>query len=93
VALRNAWEGDADRLVCYCLAGLAAVAAEQGDGERAALLWGFAEAYEERLRFTMRWRSLYEERLKPVAAAHPEQLEAGGRLDVDAAVEIALDSG
>jgi predicted ATPase len=89
-ALRSAWDCEADRLVCYCLAGLAAVAAGRGDGRRAALLWGFAEAYEERLRFTMLRRSLYAERLEPVAAAHPEQREAGRRLDVDAAVEIAL---
>jgi predicted ATPase len=91
-ALRFAWDSSSDRLVCYCLAGLGAVAAEQGNAERAALLWGFAEAYEARLRFTMRWRSEYAERLDPVAAAHPEQHEAGRRLDVDAAVEIALDS-
>jgi predicted ATPase len=88
-ALRSAWDCEADRLVCYSLAGLAAVAARRGDGQRAALLWGFAEAYEERLRFTMLRRSLYAERLDPVTAAHPEQLEAGRRLDVDAAVEIA----
>jgi predicted ATPase len=89
-ALEIAWECGADRLVCYCLAGLAAVAAELGRYERAALLWGFAEAYEERLRFTLRWRSLYDARLDSVAAAIPEQAEAGRRLDVDAAVELAL---
>jgi tetratricopeptide (TPR) repeat protein len=89
-ALEIAWECGADRLVCYCLAGLAAVAAEQGRHEHAALLWGFAEAYEERLRFTLRWRSLYEARLESVAAAIPGQVEAGRRLDVDAAVELAL---
>ena len=91
-ALRLAWDCEADRLVCYSLAGLAAVAAERGDTERAALLWGFAEAYEKRLRFTLRRRSLYAERLDPVTAAHPEQRDAGRRLDVDAAVEIALGS-
>ena len=68
-ALRLAWDSSSDRLVCYCLAGLGAVAAEQGNAERAALLWEFAEAYEERLRFTMRWRSEYAERLDPIAAA------------------------
>jgi predicted ATPase len=90
-ALRSAWDCEADRLVCYCLAGLAAVAAGRGDGQRAALFWGFAEAYEERLRFTMFRRPLYAERLEPVAAAHPEQRDTGRLLDVDAAVEIALD--
>jgi predicted ATPase len=89
-ALRSAWDCEADRLVCYCLAGLAAAAAGRGDGRRAALVWGFAEAYEKRLRFTMLRRSLYAERLEPVAAAHPEQRDTGRRLDVDAAVEIAL---
>jgi predicted ATPase/class 3 adenylate cyclase len=92
-ALRVAWDSGADRLVCYCLAGLAAVAAGRGDAQRGALLWSFAEAYESRLRFTMRRRSLYEERLGPAAAAHPEQREAGRRLDVDTAVELALASG
>jgi predicted ATPase len=89
-ALRVAWDSRADRLVCYCLAGLAAVAAERGDAKRAALLWGFADAYEERLRFTMRRRTLYEERLASLAAEHREQDEAGRRLDVDSAVELAL---
>ena len=92
-ALRLAWDSSSDRLVCYCLAGLGAVAAEQGNAERAALLWGFAEAYEERLRFTMRWRSEYAERLDPVAAAHPQQHEAGRRLDMGDAVEAALSPG
>jgi predicted ATPase len=92
-ALQTAWDTGADRLVCYTLAGLAAVAAERREPERAALLWGFAEAYEERLRFTLRRRSLYTQRLEPVAAAHPEQYEAGRRLGVDAAVEIALSQG
>jgi predicted ATPase/class 3 adenylate cyclase len=88
--LRLAWDTGADRLVCYSLAGLAAVGAARGDAERAALIWGFVEAYEERLRFSMRRRALYEERLEPVAAAHPEQRDDGRRLGVDAAVEIAL---
>jgi predicted ATPase/class 3 adenylate cyclase len=88
--LRLAWDTDADRLVCYCLAGLAAVAAARGDAGRAALVWGFVETYEERLRFRMRGRTLYEELLEPVAAAEPDQRDAGRRLGVDAAVEIAL---
>jgi predicted ATPase/class 3 adenylate cyclase len=88
--LRLAWESGSDRLVCYCLAGLAAVAVERGDDNRAATLWGFAEAYEARLKFTLRRRSLYERRLEPVAAEHAEPYEAGGRLDLGAAVELAL---
>ena len=88
--LRKAWETGTDRLVCYCLAGLAAVAAVRGDAERAARLWGFAEAYEARLKFTMRRRSLYEERAAPVAASNGKHYDEGKRLDVGAAVELAL---
>ena len=88
-ALSVSWETRADRLVCYSLAGLAATAAAAGDLERAALLWGFAESYEERLRFTMRWRSLYEERCGPIVAAHGARYDEGRSLDVGAAVEIA----
>jgi predicted ATPase len=90
VGLRKAWEAGADRLVCYCLAGLAAVAAEGGDAERAARLWGFAEAYEARLTFTMRRRSLYEERAAPAAASNAKHYDEGKRLDVGAAVQLAL---
>jgi predicted ATPase len=89
-ALRVSWDSGADRLVCYSLAGLASRAAQSGDPEQAALLWGFVEAYEERLRFTLRRRSLYEKRCGPSAAAHPEQYDQGRRLGVDEAVEIAL---
>jgi predicted ATPase len=89
-ALRVSWDTGADRLVCYSLAGLASTAAERGDGGRAALLWGFAEAYEARLRFTLRRRSLYEEHCRAAASTHPERYEEGRRLGVDAAVEIAL---
>jgi predicted ATPase len=89
-ALRVAWGTGADRLVCYGLAGLAAVAAERGDSERAALLWGFAEGYEERLKFTLRRRELYAERLAEPAAAAPDRYDVGARLDVGEAVEAAL---
>jgi predicted ATPase len=88
--LRVSWEIGSDRLVCYDVAGLAAVAAERGQTERAALLWGFAKAYEKRLNFTLRHRDLYADRLERQAAAAPERYEAGRRLDVAAAVEIAL---
>ncbi|MFL5972837.1 MAG: hypothetical protein ACJ750_10665, partial [Gaiellaceae bacterium] len=88
--LRISWDSGADRLVCYSLAGLASRAAASGDPEQAALLWGFVEAYEERLRFTLRRRGLYEKRCGPSAAAHPEQYDEGRRLGVDEAVELAL---
>ena len=84
-ALRVAWKAALDRLVCYSLAGLGAVAAERADTEHAALLWGFVEAYEERLQFTLRGRALYEERLIDFVGTDP--YEAGRRLDVSAVVE------
>jgi predicted ATPase/class 3 adenylate cyclase len=87
-ALRIAWDTGADRLVCYGLAGLAAVAAARGRVDRAALLWGFVEGYERRLQFSLRRRGLYEERLAGLTGT-----EAGGRLDLDGAVEIALGGG
>jgi len=84
--LRVAWDAGLDRLICYGLAGLAAVAAERGDKERAARLWGFVEADEERLQFTLRRRELYERRLSRLAgtAAYDE----GRNLDVSEVVEI-----
>jgi predicted ATPase/class 3 adenylate cyclase len=83
--LRVAWKAGLDRLVCYSLAGLGAVAAERGDAERAGLLWGFVEAYEARLQFALRGRSLYEERLTGLAGTDP--YEAGRGLDVSAVVQ------
>jgi predicted ATPase/class 3 adenylate cyclase len=88
--LRVSWEIGSDRLVCYGVAGLAAVAAERGQAARAALLWGFAESYEKRLNFTLRRRELYADRLLDAAAAAPSSYERGRGLDVAAAVEIAL---
>jgi predicted ATPase/class 3 adenylate cyclase len=89
-ALRVAWETGAQRIVCYSLAGIAAVASARGDLEAAALLWGFVEQYEERLTFTLRRRGLYAERLEPAAEAHRDRWEAGRALDVSAAVGYAL---
>ena len=89
-ALQLAWRTGAQRVVCYSLAGLAAVAKERGRLEDAALLWGFVERYEERLTFTLRRRELYAERLEPAAEAHRDRWEAGRDLDVGAAVDYAL---
>jgi tetratricopeptide (TPR) repeat protein len=89
-ALGVAWSTGAQRVVCYSLAGLAAVAAERGRLEEAAFLWGFVERYEERLTFTLRRRSRYAERLDSAAKAHPERSQAGRGLDVAAAVQFAL---
>jgi predicted ATPase len=89
-ALEVAWQTGAQRVVCYALAGLAAVAAERGNVEDAALLWGFAERYEERLTFTLRRRARYADRLDPAAEAHRDRWEAGRDLDAGAAVEYGL---
>jgi predicted ATPase/class 3 adenylate cyclase len=89
-ALRVAWDTGANRVTCYALAGLAAVAAERGRLEEAALLWGFVEHYEERLTFTLRRRSRYADRLDAAAKAHPERWQAGRDMNVAAAVEYAL---
>jgi predicted ATPase/class 3 adenylate cyclase len=83
-ALELALDSDAHRLVCYSLAGIAAVAAARGEAERAALLWGFVERDEQRLQFSLRGRALYERHVSGLAG-----VEEGRRLDVDAAVEIA----
>jgi tetratricopeptide (TPR) repeat protein len=83
--LRIAWDAGLDRLICYGLAGLAAVAAERGDTERAALLWGFVEADEERLQFTLRWRELYERRLAGLAGT--ASYDEGRALDVNEVME------
>jgi predicted ATPase len=89
-ALQVAWGTGAPRVVCYALAGLATVAAERGQVEVAALLWGFVERYEERLTFTLRRRSRYADRLDVAAAAQPERWQAGRDLEVGAAVDYAL---
>jgi predicted ATPase/class 3 adenylate cyclase len=84
--LDAAWTAGLDRLVCYCLAGLAAVAAERGDTERAGLLWGFVEAFEKRLQFSLRWRGLYEERVAGLAGT--DSYNRGRDLDAGEAVEL-----
>jgi predicted ATPase/class 3 adenylate cyclase len=89
--LRVAWKAALDRLVCYSLAGLGAVAAERGDTEHAALLWGFVEAYEERLQFTLRGRASYEQRLRGLTGS--DAYEAGRGLDVSAVVESVAARG
>jgi predicted ATPase len=89
-ALQVAWGTGAQRVVCYALAGLAAVTAERGQLEAAALLWGFVERYEERLTFTLRRRALYAERLEAAVEAHRDRWDAGRALDVGATVGYAL---
>jgi hypothetical protein len=83
-----------DLQTAYCLAGLAAVAAQQGRRDVAALLWGFVRAGEEssgnRLHETERaryGRVLGElEQLSATAA----DFALGRALTLDEAVELAL---
>jgi predicted ATPase len=89
-ALQVAWGTGAQRVVCYALAGLAAVAAERGQLEAAALMWGFVERYEERLTFALRRRALYAERVEAAVEAHRDRWEAGRALETGAAVGYAL---
>jgi predicted ATPase/class 3 adenylate cyclase len=90
-ALGIAADTGADRIVCYCLSGLASVAKEQGETGRAARLWGFAEVHEARLGFTMRLRTLYEERLSRLSETHPADYADGRGLDTGTAVDLALE--
>ena len=48
------------------------------------------EAYEARLGFTMRWRTLYEERLARPAESQRDAYRAGRELDLQDAVDLAL---
>jgi predicted ATPase len=89
-ALEVAWRTGAQRVVCYALAGLAAVAAERGRLEDAAFLWGFVERHEERLTFTLRRRASYADRLGPAVEEHRDRWDAGRRLDLGAAVDYGL---
>jgi predicted ATPase len=83
-----------DLQAAYCLAGLAAVAAERGEQAVAAGLWGFVRAFEEtsgdQLHASQRaryGRALDElERRAPTA----EAFALGRTLSLDQAVELAL---
>ena len=85
-----------ERLMAYCLAGLAAVAARDGRRERAALLWGAVEMVERKLGVQLLAfeRPRYERWLRGAGTA----LDAGDedarlpttKLTVDDAVAYAL---
>jgi hypothetical protein len=68
--LRVAREIDAPRIVCYCLGGLAAVAAANGDRERAGALWRAVGALEQQIGFRLRRdvATRYAEFARPFAA-------------------------
>ena len=52
--LRAARRQEARRVMCYCLAGLAAAAAADADHRRAATLWNAVQLLEDRLGFRLR---------------------------------------
>lgn len=89
-ALRLAQTLEAPRLVCYCVAGLSATAAERGHTKRALRLWGSALALERELRFSLRRREVYERRLQTLA--EPAQELDESPVDLAEVVAYALES-
>jgi len=84
----------------YCLEGLAVVAGAQGKGDRAAKLWGAAEAQREALHapLTPNDRAFYEPHIGTARAqaGYVEFASAwadGRNLSLDRAVEYALEEG
>jgi predicted ATPase/class 3 adenylate cyclase len=84
--------GDRQQLV-YGLALLARLAAEQGSAERAGRLWGAVEAEEQR-GVIGQWENERDDYARKALARGGRELErgreAGRRLSLDEAVEIAL---
>jgi predicted ATPase/class 3 adenylate cyclase len=84
------------RSTTFCLAGLAGVAAREGDCERAGRLWGAAEVLEGETGWRMLRmdRAKYEERVALCAERSPLAFEAavarGRALTLGGAVEYAL---
>ena len=73
----------------HCLRALAAVAGEQGQVERAGLLWGAAETHERESGYTLRTRDFetYKTAVVKVANARFEQaVEEGTRMTLAEAV-------
>ncbi len=77
-ALASAPEEDDVRLLAYCLAGLACVAAQHDDATRAGQLWTLAERIEQQLGFRMLLfeRVRYETTLTP-ALREQDEYRAG----------------
>ena len=93
-ALSISWElAGGRRIACWCLAGLAFVAAERGEVERAGLLWGAVEELEEQFGAAIAAPARQRYRA-PVDALQSGELEAaigrGRVLPFDKAVEYAL---
>jgi len=89
-AIRRAHALDARRLVCYCLAGLSATAAERGDTSRSVRLWEVAVALEHDLHFRLRKREMYESRVADLSEF--EGTDEKAPVGLDEAVAYALES-
>jgi hypothetical protein len=90
--------GQADLAHIYALEGLAAIAAAQGAGERAARLWGAAEALREQTSLPKdalvnqdyeRWMAAARTRFD--AATFAAAWAAGRALTLEQAIAAALD--
>jgi predicted ATPase len=80
-----------DRDTAYCLAGLATVAAGADARDKAGRLWGAVEAIEDRIqvRLLEADRARYE---RALGELDPQLIEEGRKLDLDAAVSLALEN-
>jgi predicted ATPase/DNA-binding SARP family transcriptional activator len=89
--LEIARELGSDRDSAYCLAGFASAAAGAGAADTAARLWGAVEAIETRIqvRLLHTERRRYEEALGEL---DERLVEEGRKLELDAAVSLALDA-
>jgi len=89
-AIRRAHTLDAPRVVCYCLAGLSATAAERGDTSRSVRLWNVAVAVEQDLQFQLRKREMNESRV--AALSESKGTDEKAPVGLDEAVAYALES-
>jgi hypothetical protein len=85
--------GMSQRMVAYCLAGLAAVAAGNRDAVRAGRLWGAVERRENEMGVTLHAaeRARYESLVQAVAgsSAFAESTSAGHSLTLEQAAAYA----
>jgi predicted ATPase/class 3 adenylate cyclase len=90
-ALTWAVATDSRRNQVYCIAGIAAALAQQGDERNAARLWGIAEDQERELGFRMLLteRRRYERLLSRAREAHEPEHSAGAGLTLEEAVAEA----
>jgi tetratricopeptide (TPR) repeat protein len=92
-ALSLARELDARRLIAYCLAGLASVAARRGQREHAGRLWGASEAFQRSsgIELVAHERTLYDKALAAVAGPRFEHAaDATRNAEPNEALDAAL---